>query len=328
MSKELETLEEFLNMSVFSTDEVFAKFQTDNGGEILNINGQKCYYKPGTRNDKILLIAHADTVWDKRYSNFTNYIFDENEKSKKTSKPKRKKLEQKPIKQSKSLFYSGSEDIGLGADDRAGAAICYLLKDTGNSILITDKEEIGAVGARSIMDDKKFREIIRNHRYILQFDLRGNKQFKCYNVGSMDFKAMLEIKTKYDMLPNFSFTDVAVLGKDVCGANFSVGYYHEHTPDEFLVKDEWLNTLKIARKLAKARHQQFYTDPDFNMKLEQQKFRKFMGNRKRESQEMENFEVFDNISFAERKYGNYSNYVKNQDNNETSFDDEKGIDLE
>ena len=313
MSKELETLEEFLNMSVFSTDDVFAKFKTDKGGDVFTINGQKCYFKPGTRKDKILLVAHADTVWDKRYGmGLAFYDFeDENQKNnKKASKPKKRKLVQKPIKQTEQVFYSDSEDMGIGADDRAVAAICYLLKDTGNSVLITDKEEIGALSARALMENKEFRKIIKEHRYILQFDLRGDKKFKCYNVGSADFKAMLEVKTKYDMLPNSSFTDVAILGKDICGANFSVGYYHEHTPYEYIDKAQWLKTLSVAKKLAKSRHQQFYTDPDFNKNFGEERFKKYMENRKNGKEDPEMFEIFDNISIAELEYGENSPYSK------------------
>jgi len=322
MSKDLDVLEEFLNMSVFSADPVFEKFQTDENGRIFNVNGNKCYFKPGTRNDRILIIAHADTVWDERYGRFTNYIFDEDKKSK--TKGKKVKIEQKPVKQTESYMYSDSNEIGIGADDRAGAAIAWLLKDSGNSILITDKEEIGAHSARSLIEDKNFREIIKSHRFILQFDLKGDKNFKCYNVGSRDFKTMLEFRTKYKMLPNSSFTDVAILGKDICGANFSVGYYHEHTPNEYIDKKQWLNTLKVARKLSRMRHQQFYTDPNFSKTFDEESFQQYLNNRKKGINASENFEVFDNISIAKREYG----LEEDEEMEILDFEEENGIEME
>ena len=258
--KAFNTLREFLSMSVFSTDEVFHKFNSDIGGNLYQINGHKFYFKPGTREDRILLIAHADTVWDKRYKDFgliDAKYWDAIEKE--------GYVQEKPV-ETFDAFYSGSKHYGLGADDRAGAAIAWLLKDSGNSILITDCEEIGAFSARCLMGDEYLRDIINSHRYMLQFDLNGKNQFKCYSAGSDDFKAMMEIKTKSEMLPNFSFTDVAVLGEKVCGANLATGYKFEHTPYELLVKKDWYKCYKIAKKLSKSMHQQFNVDPEFGFK--------------------------------------------------------------
>ena len=258
--KAFNTLREFLGMSVFSTDEVFNKFSTDKGGNLYEIDGQKFYFKPGTRKDSILLVAHADTVWDKRYKNFG--LIDENHWD---EIEKNGYIQEKPIEKF-NAFHSGSKNYGLGADDRAGAAIVWLLKDSGNSILITDCEEIGAFSARNIMKDEYFRDIINSHRYMLQFDLNGKNKFKCYSAGSDDFKAMMEVKTKLDMLPNFSFTDIAVLGKKICGANLATGYKFDHTPYETLVKKDWYKCYKIAKKLSKSLHQQFNVDPEFGYK--------------------------------------------------------------
>ena len=257
MKKEIDVLRNFLNMSIFSTDEVFDAFKTDTAGQMYEIDGNRFYFKNGTRKDKILLVAHADTVWDNRYGRFELFDKDKNFKG----EPRR--IQSPKLAEDTFKFYSGSKDYGIGADDRAGAAICWLLKDSGNSVLITDQEEIGAFSARSIMDDENFKEIINSHRYMLQFDLQGKKLYKCYSAGSIDFKAMVDMKTGYNMLPNFSFTDIAVLGRNICGANLSTGYKYEHTPFEIVSKREWLRTYRIAKKLCNAKHQQFNVDPEF-----------------------------------------------------------------
>ena len=262
----LDVLNEFMNMSIYSTDEVFDKFLTDPAGKMYKIGGHKFYFKPGNRNDRILIVAHADTVWDTRYD--LNIA----QKAKFNNLPKKSSY----MVEDRHFYYSNGKD-GIGADDRAGAAMAWILKDTGNSILITDEEEVGAQTARAIMGNHDLAELVNSHRYILQLDLSGSKEFKCYGAGSEDFKTMMEINTHYSMRPNYSYTDVKYLGKKICGANLSVGYDEEHTQDEFLDKRAWLQSLKVAMKLAKQKHQQFYVDPEFEYKyslakLEPQEF--------------------------------------------------------
>jgi hypothetical protein len=280
---EFDTLKEFMNMSVFSTDEVFEKFATDTGGKIYNIDGHRFYYKAGTRDDKILLVAHADTVWDKRYKNLALA------KCGYSTKPQDKSY----MKETENFFVSNSKKLGIGADDRAGSAIAYLLKDSGNSVLITDEEEIGSVVSKLICGFAEYKTALENggfeptdsereiinvandivccHKFMLQFDMNGAKEFKCYGAGSEDFKAMIENKTGYTMRPNFASTDIAVLGKKICGANLSVGYYNEHSPNECLNKTEWLECYKIAKGLAEEKHKKFIPEPDFGKKYKRNK---------------------------------------------------------
>lgn len=251
----LDVLDEFMNMSIYSTDEVFDKFLTDKAGKMHKVGGHKFYFKPGYRNDRILIVAHADTVWDTRYDLLNN------QKAKFNNLPKKSKT----LVQSRNSYYSTGLD-GIGVDDRAGVAIAWILKDTGNSILITDEEEIGAQTSRAIMRNEDLAELIGSHRYILQLDLSGAKEFKCYGAGSEDFKTMMEFTTHYRMRPNYSYTDVKFLGEKICGANLSIGYFDEHTKDEILDKKTWLQSLKVAKKLANQKHQQFYVDPMFGEK--------------------------------------------------------------
>ena len=67
--EEREALEKFLSMSVKSSDEVIDTFA--NLPNAIYKQGKKpnerFVYIPGTRDDKVLLIAHADTVWDKNW---------------------------------------------------------------------------------------------------------------------------------------------------------------------------------------------------------------------------------------------------------------------
>ena len=45
------------------------------------------------------------------------------------------------------VYSSGDDLCGIGADDRAGCAMLWLLRDSGHSLLILDGEEHGQVGA-------------------------------------------------------------------------------------------------------------------------------------------------------------------------------------
>lgn len=251
-SKELEILKEFIKMPLFSTDEVFKKFSEDTDGHLYMIDGHKFYFKPGTREDRILLIAHADTVWDNRYKKFPIDYTNED------INYKREMIETENIYCNNPKF-----NTGIGADDRAGCAMAWLLKDSGNSVLITDEEEVGGLTARAIMTSPELRDIINSHNFMLQFDMNGSKWFKCYGAGSEEFKQMMEEKTGYDMRPNFSYTDISFLGKTICGANISIGYYNEHTPDECLNKQDWLEAYKTIERVVNGKHKKYLVEPEF-----------------------------------------------------------------
>ena len=138
---ERESLEIFLKCGFSSPDEVFEKFLTLENAKSYETNGTiDCVYIPGARSDRVLLIAHADTV-------FT--VYPDNEK------PHKFLIDEDDI------YSSLEDDAGIGADDRAGCAILWLLKDLGHSLLVTNNEEIGSVGAKNIRDYHKelFKEL-------------------------------------------------------------------------------------------------------------------------------------------------------------------------
>ena len=50
---------------------------------------------------------------------------------------------------------------------------------------------------------------------------------------------------------------LSVLCETVCGVNLSVGYYHEHGPEESFVYGEWAHTLEIVRAMLKKELRRF-----------------------------------------------------------------------
>ena len=235
-----EALEKFCSLDITRSDGVLDEFATLPGA-VVHRDGEKYnfVYVPGSRKDRVLLVAHADTVWDALYGNGRGY------------------------KQSlvlKDGAYSGVyRDCGIGADDRAGCAILWLLKDSGHSLLIVDGEEYGQIGSHHIKESyPEIFDELNNHSYMIQFDRRENANYKVYTLPvTKEFIKFIESETGYKNSGIYSRTDIVVLCRDICGVNLSIGYYDEHSTEESLVFEEWFSTLTIAERLLSEEQKRF-----------------------------------------------------------------------
>ncbi len=181
-------------------------------------------YIPGSRRDRVLLVAHTDTVWD-AHSGFPA-----------------------PVSYKDGVFRSGSPHLGIGADDRAGCAMLWHLRNLGHSLLLTSGEENGCRSSHWIMEQNRdVAKSIQDHRFLVQFDRSGACDFKCYSVGTPAFREYVRVATGYEEPDQLSNTDIVVLARKVCGVNLSVGYYLEHTTREQLVFEEWKYTLDKSK---------------------------------------------------------------------------------
>ena len=183
--------------------------------------GEGFVYIPGSRENAVLLVAHADTVG-------------------------RETLEVDLAEDEKTI--SNRNGI-LGADDRAGCAMLWLLRNTGHGLLVTDGEECGSVGSEFLIREfpHLFDEINSRYQFMIQIDRCSHADFKCYKVGTEDFRSYVRAKTHFTEPDRNRSTDIVRLCRDICGVNLSCGYYREHTDEEYLVKEEWRNTLEILR---------------------------------------------------------------------------------
>ena len=242
MDKKLakDTLKRFCSFPIGSSKEILDTFaELPNARCSYDENGKGNFvYIPGTREDRVLLIAHADTVWDKSYNSYA--------------------YEQALFEQDGKLF-GENEECGIGADDRAGCAILWLLRNSGHSLLVTDGEEIGCVASRHIRDTyPELYDELNNHCYMIQFDRRESENYKVYNLPVTDeFVHFIEDNTGYYDSGKNSGTDIVVLARDICAVNLCVGYYKEHTPFESIVVDEWLQTLCLAEKILSGEQRKF-----------------------------------------------------------------------
>jgi hypothetical protein len=229
---ELNVLMRFLNHPVWRSDQIFEEFmETKDAVFHRNESNPKeaFLYIPGTRKDRVVLVAHADTVWDECYI--------------------RQRKDQK-IKLEDGVIRGTNPKAGIGADDRAGCAMLYLLRKSGHSVLITDGEEHGRQGSQYLVN--QFPELcseLNSHRFMVQVDRRNARDFKCYDVGSADFRKFIHETTAYTEPDRFSYTDIVTLCRRICGVNLSIGYYDEHTSNEHLILEEWLRTYKILSRL-------------------------------------------------------------------------------
>lgn len=188
----------------------------------MSANGLGYVYVPARCPSPVLLVAHADVFGDSEYL---------------------------PKLHEDDDIISNPGDV-LGADDRAGCALIWALRNLGHGILITDCEEIGCLGAMDIMENHpELREELQSrYQFMVEFDRQGHDEYKCYNVGTDAFRQYVESVTGFHEPNRFSRTDIAVLARDICGVNLACGYYNPHTPNEFIVKNDWLGTLQIAEK--------------------------------------------------------------------------------
>ena len=147
-------IEKFLNMPLNSADGIFAEFEALPGA-IFN-KGESALERyvciPGSRKNAIVLVAHADTVWDESYN----------------------RSAQTTVQFADGVYTGTNSLCGIGADDRAGCAMLWALKDCGHTILIVNGEEKGKVGARFLKKSNPalFKQLNR-HRFMIELDWQG-----------------------------------------------------------------------------------------------------------------------------------------------------------
>lgn len=135
---------------------------------------------------------------------------------------------------------------GLGADDRAGVfAIMELLrqfKDGKPSIIFTNGEESGLIGAQIFIEDFPLPASPIN--YLIELDRRGEKDCVFYDCGNPHFHSYIEsfgFKTREGL-----YSDICVICEEwqIAGVNLSVGYFDEHSICEILNFNYLYSTIK------------------------------------------------------------------------------------
>lgn len=231
-SQYIETLLTFLNTPLENGDEIFARFAALPGA-VAYVGEkplQRYVYIPGRRKDRVVLVAHMDTVWDQAYD------------KKPFSGPRGVLFEN-------GIFKSNNPDCGIGADDRAGCAMLWFLLSCGHSILVTDGEEYGKHGAKYLKNhNKKLYRELNYHRYMIEFDWKGTDGCLFNQVDNTEkFKKYIDKELGFVDSKASGGTDLGVLCQKICGVNLGIGYQGWHTNRECLVLSDWENTLNKVR---------------------------------------------------------------------------------
>ncbi len=224
-------LERFLNHPINSAEGIFAEFEKLPGA----IAGkgenplERYVCVPGTRNDRIVLVAHCDTVWDNAYGKpaQTRVIFEDG------------------------LFRGTNPNCGIGADDRAGCAMLWALRDCGHTLLLVNGEEKGKVGAKFLKKSNPalFHRLNR-HKFMIELDWQGT--------GGCLFNQVDYTRRFYRHVTNVlgfrddkksGGCDLQILCQRICGVNIGVGYHGYHKPGEYLSLEEWEATLEHLKQL-------------------------------------------------------------------------------
>ncbi len=222
-----EVLEEFLSYPLDDGFQILQKFAALPGA--IFSRGQyrleRYVFVPGTRKRSVVLVAHVDTVWDQTFPW--------------TGKGGTPRVEG-------DIVSSTDPKVGIGADDRAGCAILWMLRESGHSLLLLDGEEAGALGTKYLIrQNPTLFKTLNRHAYMLEMDQFGTGACHyCEIPNSRRFCRFIERSFCCKPSRESVRTDIACLCREVCGANIPVGVYHEHSPAEELNISQWMNTYE------------------------------------------------------------------------------------
>jgi len=242
----INTLFEFLELPLGDSKKCFEKFSDKRTSFVLDCPGENFLYIEGHLKEKVLLCCHADTFFDTKYKMKNS---DEYYKDEKIS------LSFDYFSNRISNYYRHESNYGIGADDRAGLAMLYLLKNSGHSILITDGEEHGfrdnKSGSRKLKNEytNLYNRINFIHQFAVFLDKSGSNEFKTYDVGTKKFEKFIYKSTNFNLVHSAGRSDASVICDKICGVNFSIGYYNEHTNKEYINVQEWLHSFGVILKL-------------------------------------------------------------------------------
>jgi hypothetical protein len=150
----------------------------------------------------------------------------------------------------KQIYYDKDTDAvfspqGIGGDDRCGIYMIFeVIKKFNCSVLFTEDEEIGGVGAEKFLNTKLARTLDFN--YAIEFDRQGKNDAVFYECDNPEFEEFITkefYKTAYG-----TFSDISYLAPFLgCAAvNLSCGYYKAHTTSEYVVLKEMEDSIKAA----------------------------------------------------------------------------------
>lgn len=141
-----------------------------------------------------------------------------------------------------------SSPFGIGGDDRCGVfMILEIIKDQKCSVLFTEDEEIGCVGAKKFTETEHISKLDVN--YMIQFDRRGWNDAVFYQCDNPEFTEFITQEFFEEDYGSCSDISEVAPKAGVAAVNLSCGYYHEHTTDEYVIFEEMTKVIEEAKKI-------------------------------------------------------------------------------
>jgi len=124
---------------------------------------------------------------------------------------------------------------GIGGDDRAGIyMILEIIKTHNVSVLFTEDEEIGGVGADKFMGYCLERDYTPDVNFIIQLDRRGDNDAVFYDCDNPEFTAFIESFGFVEAQGSFSDISVIAPMLGIAAVNLSAGFFNEHSLHEYI----------------------------------------------------------------------------------------------
>ena len=170
-------------------------------------------------SEPVLLLAHMDTVHAKQIETF--YYGDDSNK----------------------IF----SNEGIGGDDRCGIyMILKILKDNKCSVLFTEDEERGCVGANKFVKSEYINSLEVN--YMLEFDRKNASDAVFYSCDNPEFEKFITTDTGFKTATG-SCSDISKVApaSKIAAVNLSCGYYNQHTIKEYVLFSEMELNIERAK---------------------------------------------------------------------------------
>lgn len=143
-----------------------------------------------------------------------------------------------------------SSPQGIGGDDRNGIyEILEIIQTHNCSVLFTEDEEIGGVGANKFIKTPLATSLIGKFNYIIEIDRKGNRDAVFYECDNPEFTKF--ITKEYWKKDYGSYSDICDVAPvlNAAAVNLSSGYYNAHTVSEYISLSDIDTIIKEVKKL-------------------------------------------------------------------------------
>jgi hypothetical protein len=150
--------------------------------------------------------------------------------------------------------------------------ILQILEELHCSVLFTEDEEIGCVGASKFCKSGIMPSVPIN--YLLEFDRRNKDDAVFYSCDNPDFEKFITDEAIGFKTASGSCSDISYVAPylNTAAVNLSCGYYNAHTQHEYVKMSEMLNNIERAKAIINKPSEHFeyiekvYTYTKYNSK--------------------------------------------------------------